>query len=83
MKKAGAQFSCTVFYEEAPEGGFVAHVPALPGCHSQGSDIEKAEENIIEAISLYIESLAAHGEVVPEEGKSFQGRVSVPLPVLA
>ncbi|HTR38353.1 MAG TPA: type II toxin-antitoxin system HicB family antitoxin [Bryobacteraceae bacterium] len=70
--------SYSVFYEQAAEGGYVAFVPALPGCHTQGESLEEAESNVKEAISLYLESLAAHGERVPEEGRSFQGRVTVP-----
>jgi hypothetical protein len=38
------------------------------------------KQNIKEAIALYLESLAEHGEPIPEEGPSFQGRVSVPVP---
>ena len=74
-------FSYSVFYEQAPEGGFVAFVPTLPGCHTQGQTLEEAECNIKEAIALYLESQAAHGEPLPEEGRSFQGRVTVPLSV--
>jgi predicted RNase H-like HicB family nuclease len=44
MKKNILSFS--VIYEEAPEGGYVVSVPALPGCHSQGETIEDAELNI-------------------------------------
>lgn len=73
--------SYSVFYEQAPEGGYVAFVPALPGCHTQGETVEESERNIKEAIALYLESLAAHGEAIPEEGRSFQGRVSVPVSV--
>lgn len=76
---ASKQLSYSVFYEEAAEGGYVAHVPALPGCHTQGETLEEAEHNVQEAIALYLESLAAHGESIPEEGRSFQGRVTVPL----
>jgi len=36
----------------------------------------KTERNVAEAIELYLESLAAHGEPAPEEGRSFQGRVT-------
>jgi antitoxin HicB len=67
-----------VFYEQSPEGGYVAIVPALPGCHTQGETLEETERNIREAISLYLESLEASGEAIPEEGHSFQGRVTVP-----
>jgi predicted RNase H-like HicB family nuclease len=70
--------SYSVFYEQAPEGGYVAFVPALPGCHTQGETLEETEHNVKEAIALYLESLAAHGEAIPEEGRSFQGRVTVP-----
>ena len=72
-----------VFYEEAPEGGYVAFVPALPGCHTQGETLEEAEQNVREAMALHLESLAAHGEPIPEEGRSFQGRVTVAVPVPA
>jgi predicted RNase H-like HicB family nuclease len=73
------EYSYTVFYEAAPEGGYVAIVPALPGCHSQGEDIEEAEKNIREAIEVYLESLIAHQEEIPEEIRSFQSKVSVPV----
>jgi predicted RNase H-like HicB family nuclease len=72
-------FSYSVFYEQASEGGYVAFVPALPGCHTQGETVEETERNVKEAIALYLESLAAHGEAIPEEGRSFQGRVTVPV----
>jgi predicted RNase H-like HicB family nuclease len=50
------------------EGGvFVAEVPALPGCLSQGSSRDEAVTNIREAITVYLESLRAHDEPVPPE----------------
>jgi antitoxin HicB len=48
------------------DGVFVAEVPALPGCISQGETRAAAVENIREAIAGYLESLAAHGEPVPQ-----------------
>ena len=82
-RKIAREFAYSVFYEQASEGGYVASVPALPGCHTQGETLEEAERHVKEAIALYLESLAAHGEKIPKEGPSFQGRVSVPLPVPA
>lgn len=35
--------------------GFVAEVPALPGCVSQGNTREEALQNIQEAIELWLE----------------------------
>ena len=84
MKKTVPKtFSYSVFYEQCPEGGYVALVPALPGCHTQGETLEETESNIKEAIELYLDSLSAHGEAIPEEGRSFQGRVTVPASVPA
>lgn len=51
-------YSYSVFYEEAPEGGYVVSVPSLPGCHTQGETLEEAEDNIRESIEVYLESLA-------------------------
>ncbi|MCX6625328.1 MAG: type II toxin-antitoxin system HicB family antitoxin [Acidobacteria bacterium] len=76
-------YSYSVFYEQASGGCYVAFVPALPGCHTQGESLEEAESNVKEAIGLYLESMAAHGEAIPEEGRSFQGRVTVPASVPA
>ena len=53
-------------------------VPALPGCHTQGDTLEEAESHVKEAVLLYLESLIAHEEPIPEEGPSFHGRISVP-----
>jgi predicted RNase H-like HicB family nuclease len=47
------------------DGAFVAEVPTLPGCISQGVTRNEALTNIREAIAGYIESLEAHGEPVP------------------
>jgi len=82
-RQRAKSYSWSVFYEQAPEGGYVASVPALPGCHTQGDTIEEAEQNIKEAIALYLESLAAHGEPIPREGRSLQGKVTVPIAIPA
>ncbi len=63
--KPSKRFSYSVFYEQVSEGGYVAFVPALPGCHTQGATREETESNVKEAIALYLESLAAHGEATP------------------
>jgi predicted RNase H-like HicB family nuclease len=54
-----------VLIEQDEDGMFVAEVPSLPGCISQGQTREEATENIKEAIALYLESLEAHDEPVP------------------
>lgn len=37
--------------------GYVADVPELPGCMSQGRTIESALKNVKEAVSLYLETV--------------------------
>ena len=54
-----------VLIEQDEDGVFVAEVPSLPGCISQGGTREKAVANIKEAIALYLESLVAHDEPIP------------------
>lgn len=69
--------SFSVIYEESADGGYVARVPVLPGCHTQGETLEEAEGNIKEAISVYLESLFFHKETVPHERRILQGKVEV------
>jgi predicted RNase H-like HicB family nuclease len=49
------------------DGFWVAEVPSLPGCVSQGETREQALSNIREAIAGYVESLEADNLPVPEE----------------
>ena len=58
----------TVILEQEPDGGYVATVPVLPGCVSQGDTREEALKNIREAADLYIEDCIASGDPVPTEG---------------
>ncbi len=46
-----------VVLEKQVEGGFVAYIPELPGCHTQGETRKEALENIAEAKDLYLEVL--------------------------
>lgn len=54
-----------VLIEQDEDGVYVAEVPVLPGCISQGQTREEAVEGIKEAIAAYIESLEAHDEPIP------------------
>jgi predicted RNase H-like HicB family nuclease len=46
VRRLARELSYSVFYEQAPEGGYVASAPALPGCHTQGETLEEAERNV-------------------------------------
>lgn len=49
------------------DGGWLATVPSLPGCRTEGDSREEALELIKEAIELYIETLQELGREVPED----------------
>ena len=64
-KKQEERMKYRVIIEQDEDGMFIAEVPSLPGCISQGETRTEALKNIQEAIEVYIESLKAHNEPVP------------------
>lgn len=52
-----------------PDGkkAFHGYVPALPGCHTWGKNIEETRENLRDAIDVYLKSLIDDGEAIPED----------------
>ena len=57
----------TVVLFTGPDGGYTAVVPSLPGCVTEGDTLEEALAMAKQAIELYLESAADHGEEVMEE----------------
>ena len=57
----------TVLIRAGNERGYVATVPTLPGCVSQGRTRREALRNIKEAIEAYVEALLEDGLPVPTE----------------
>lgn len=43
---------------EKDELGYYAYCPALEGCQTQGDSMEEVQDNIKEAISLYLSTLS-------------------------
>lgn len=70
----------TVTFEPDPSGGFVAFVPILPGCMSQGETFEETKENVKDAIAGYIAVLKEDGEQIPVESPE---RVSASVSILS
>ena len=52
--------------EKDIDGGYVASVPALPGCVSQGANRDETLDNIREAIQLYIDDCRDSGDLIAE-----------------
>jgi antitoxin HicB len=53
-----------VLIEQDEDGIYVAEVPSLPGCISQGKTRSEALDNIKEAITGYLDSLKEHGDPI-------------------
>jgi len=51
-----------VLIHEAEEGGFWAEVPSLPGCLSQGENLDELKNNVKEAIEGWL--LAGEEKIV-------------------
>jgi predicted RNase H-like HicB family nuclease len=54
-----------IHIEQDEDGVYVATVPALPGCVSQGRTRSEALANIQDAARGYLESLRKHDEPIP------------------
>ncbi|MCX5494879.1 type II toxin-antitoxin system HicB family antitoxin [Kaistia dalseonensis] len=53
-------------------GGFLASVPDLPGCMSDGATPEEAVSNVQDAILSWIEAAHDMGHAVPEPSRHLQ-----------
>ena len=56
MSKITKKLQFKVLIEQDEDGIYVASVPELPGCYTQGKTLEEARNRIKEAIELVLES---------------------------
>ena len=65
-----------------PEGGFVAQIPELPGCITQGETFEEVMEMIEDAKRTWIEAAIENNILIPEpfELRKFSGKFVVRVP---
>jgi predicted RNase H-like HicB family nuclease len=54
-RRPAMRFIVNLIYDPEYEG-YVADVPGLPGCMSQGQTVEAALESVREAIALYLQT---------------------------
>ena len=68
-----------IFTYDPKYKGYVADVPELPGCMSQGKNLDKAIENIKDAIKgyLYVQKKHGYNFESKEEKSAFVGEVTV------
>lgn len=67
-----AQLTYRILLTQEPEGGYTVKVPALSGCITYGENIEHAMVMAKEAIELYVETLQAEGEPVPDDSRTLE-----------
>ncbi|MDE1825018.1 MAG: type II toxin-antitoxin system HicB family antitoxin [Candidatus Micrarchaeota archaeon] len=56
-----------VMIERDENGMYVAKMPDLPGCATEGKTRKELMKNAKEAIQAYLETLKKHGDPVPVE----------------
>lgn len=54
-----------IFIEKDEDNAYVATVPSLPGCVSEGKTRRDALKNVKDAIKGYLYSLKKHNEPIP------------------
>ncbi len=75
-----AEYSYTVLFEPAEEGGFVVTCPALPGLVTEGDTLEEARAMAQDAIRVYLESLRKDHLPIPSNKIPVKEEVRVSLP---
>lgn len=60
-----------IVIEQDEDGRFVASVPSVPGCFSEGKTYEKTIESIKEALELSLE--------VAKENKEYRNKITFPV----
>lgn len=74
-----AQRTYRILLTKEPEGGYTVTVPALAGCVTYGESVDHAMSMAQEAIELYVETLKAEGEPVPDDSATLEYSLVVGL----
>jgi predicted RNase H-like HicB family nuclease len=77
MQRKRRRRAYLVYFEKESDGTWSAHVPALPGCHSQGDTLEEAKANVVEAIQAYLESVKKDDLPLYDPSEAFMSQVEV------
>jgi predicted RNase H-like HicB family nuclease len=63
-----------VILYQGEDGHWVAEVPSLPGCITQGSTRDEALKNVVEAVEAWIDAARSFNEAVPTDPMSAEIR---------
>jgi antitoxin HicB len=79
-----SEYSFTVLFEPAAEGGYVVTCPALPGLVTEGDTLAEARKMARDAIRAYLESLRKDAEPIPRDPElvsdPVKEKISVAIP---
>lgn len=56
-----------IVYKDPESDAYIAEVPSLPGCHSDGATPEEAIANVRDAIELMESYMRDNGEEIPAD----------------
>lgn len=56
-----------VFIKKGEDGKYIASVPSLLGCHSQGRTIDEARSNVEEAVKGYLKAAKKFGDKITSD----------------
>ena len=77
------EYTYTVLFEPAEEGGYVVTFPAIPNLATQGETLGEAREMAVDCLQGYLESLQELGRPLPESedqtAEPIRDKVSVQL----
>ena len=62
-----------VIIEQDEDGIFVASVPSLQGCYTEGDSFEEAIQNIKDAIKLHVSLLKERKQITDDSHTEFVG----------
>ncbi len=75
-----AEYSYTVLFEPADEGGYVITCPALPGLVTEADTLDDARLMAQDAIRAYIQSLRKDSIPIPPDRAPVKEEIKVLLP---
>lgn len=69
-----------VIIEQDEDGVFIASVPALQGCYTEGDTFEDALENAKDVVGLHIKARKAKGLLPDDSYTEFVGIKNISIP---
>ena len=68
-----------IFIKKGEDGKFIASVPSLPGCYTQGKTLDEARKNIEEAVRGYLKTAKKFGDRInSDDTQTLETTVFIP-----